>query len=263
MRFAKATDVRRSETGEWAGEVAEGWDILGNANGGYLLGLVGRALVGETGRPDPVSVTAHYLAPGKPGPARVEAVVVREGKRFTTARALLSVSGRPTMAVLGSFGDLSALNGPEHIDGGPPALPPVDACLRIDPQNPVAPPFASKVDIRMDPADAGFWQGQPSGRLRMGGWLRLPDDEPMDTLGLLLAADAFPPTAFNGDLPLGWTPTLELTVHVRRRPAPGWLRCINRTRFVSSGFLEMDGEIWDASDHLVVQSRQLALVPRG
>jgi hypothetical protein len=134
MTFAKATEVRRSEPDVWAGEVAEGWDILGNANGGYLLGLVGRALVGET-------------------------------------------------AVLGSFG--------------------------------------------------------------------------------VLAADAFPPTAFNGDLPLGWTPTLELTVHVRRRPAPGWLRCINRTRFVSSGFLEMDGEVWDASGHLVVQSRQLALVPRG
>ena len=46
------------------------------------------------------------------------------------------------------------------------------------------------------------------------------------------------------------------------RPTPGWLRCQFTTRFVTGGFLEEDGEIWDAEDRLVAQSRQLALVPR-
>ena len=55
------------------------------------------------------------------------------------------------------------------------------------------------------------------------GWLRLADGREPDPLMLLLARDALPPVAFDLGLS-GWTPTLELTVHVRARPAPGWLR---------------------------------------
>ena len=56
-----------------------------------------------------------------------------------------------------------------------------------------------------------------------------------------------------------WHPTLN---HVRERPVPGWLRARFTTRFVTGGFLEEDGELWDAADRLVAQSRQLALLPR-
>jgi hypothetical protein len=41
------------------------------------------------------------------------------------------------------------------------------------------------------------------------------------------------------------------------------LRCKFATHFVTGGFLEEDGEIWDPAGRLVAQSRQLALVPRG
>jgi hypothetical protein len=124
------------------------------------------------------------------------------------------------------------------------------------------PPFAGRVDIRMHPDDAGFGRGRPSGAMRMRGWFRLPHEEPLDTMALLLATDAYPPTIFNGDLPVGWTPTVELTTHVRARPAPGWLRCAFTTRYVTGGFLEEDGVVWDETGTLVAQSRQLALVPR-
>ena len=120
-----------------------------------------------------------------------------------------------------------------------------------------------RVDLRLHPDDAGFASGAPSGEPRVRGWFRLRDGESIDTLGLLLAVDAFPPTAFNARLPVAWTPTVELTAHVRARPAPGWLRCAFTTRFVTGGFLEEDGEIWDDSGRLVAQSRQLALIPRG
>ena len=97
----------------------------------------------------------------------------------------------------------------------------------------------------------------------MRGWFRLPGGEPVDSLALLCAVDAFPPTAFNARLPVAWTPTVELTAHVRASPAPGWLRCRFSTRFVTAGFLEEDGEVWDSAGRLVGQSRQLALVPRN
>ncbi|HYX61402.1 MAG TPA: hypothetical protein VE888_20610 [Streptosporangiaceae bacterium] len=93
--------------------------------------------------------------------------------------------------------------------------------------------------------------------------VRLPGAEPVDTVALLCAVDAFPPTVFNARLPIAWTPTVELTAHIRARPASGWLRCRFATRFVSAGFLEEDGEVWDSTGRLVGQSRQLALVPRA
>ncbi len=125
------------------------------------------------------------------------------------------------------------------------------------------PPFMGRVDLRLHPEDTGFADGGGTGEPLMRGWFRLPDGEPVDTVALLCAVDAFPPTIFNARLPRTWTPTLELTAHVRARPEPGWLRCRFVTRFVTGGFLEEDGEVWDASGRLVAQSRQLALVPRA
>ncbi|MEM8562184.1 MAG: thioesterase family protein [Pseudomonadota bacterium] len=87
--------------------------------------------------------------------------------------------------------------------------------------------------------------------------------DPIDVFALLMSTDAFPPTVFNAKLPVAWAPTVELTAHIRRVPEPGWLRCRFITRFISSGMLEEDGELWDTSGRLVAQSRQLALTPKG
>ena len=226
-------------------------------------------MAAAAGRPDPVTVTAHYLAPGKPGPVHVDTTVVKEGKRFTAVQATLrSTEGRPILALLGTFGDLSRGDGdgsPTRVDAAPPDLPPVEECHRIEPREgqPFPPPFATKVEARLHPADAGFATGDgPSGDPRVRGWFRFPDDEPIDTIGLLVVVDAFPPTTFNARLPVAWTPTVELTAHIRARPAPGWLRCAFSTRFVTGGFLEADGEVWDETGAFVAQSRQLALLPR-
>ena len=44
-----------------------------------------------------------------------------------------------------------------------------------------------------------------------------------DTRWITLFADAFPPALRTRMGPVGWVPTIELTVHVRRRPASGWV----------------------------------------
>ena len=111
--------------------------------------------------------------------------------------------------------------------------------------------------------ERGYDKMPTDGPLVISGYFRLLDGEPIDTLVLLMAVDAFPPVILKSDLPLAWVPTIELTAHVRARPAPGWLRCAFTTRFITGGFLEEDGEAGDSAGRLVAQSRQLALLPRG
>ena len=93
------------------------------------------------------------------------------------------------------------------------------------------------------------------------GWFKLADDRPLDPIALLLVVDALPPVTFDLGLP-GWAPTLELTAHVRAKPAPGWAIVRHYTRTVAGGVFEEDCEVWDSTGTLVAQSRQLALQPR-
>ena len=238
MSLRSATEVVRIGPTRWSGTIEPGWDIAGNANGGYLTALAGRALLLASGRPDPVTVTAHFMAPGLPGAFEITTEVLKEGKRFATVQAVVEAQGKPIISLLGTFGDLSGPSAFERVDARPPEL--------------------------ADLADDTLVSGMPSpGVPTVRGWFRLRDYEPVDTTALLVAVDAFPPTAFSAQLPVAWTPTLEMTTHVRRRPAPGWLRCQFTTRFMTGGFLEEDGEVWDSTGALVAQSRQLALIPRS
>ncbi len=243
-------------------EVADGWDIGGHANGGYLLAIIARAMATTTGR-GPLSLTAHYLAPVTDGEVEVLVTPVRIGRRMATAIAEVRRDGRPLITAVGTFG---ARDGSDAllVDGAPPEIPPYDDCTTEPLDDPAAmiPPLVERLAVRMRPGDEGFRSGSPTGRAEMVGWFAFADQAPIDEIGLMLVADAFAPPIFNSGLGIGWAPTLELTVHVRATPAPGPLRCRFTTRFIQGGLLDEDGEIWDADGVLVAQCRQLALVPR-
>jgi hypothetical protein len=111
------------------------------------------------------------------------------------------------------------------------------------------------------PDQIGWASGKPSGRGELSAWFRLNDEREPDLISLLLAVDALPPVTFDLGRP-GWAPTVELTAHVRAKPAPGWLRIRHHTRNIAGGMFEEDCEVWDSADRLVAQSRQLARLPR-
>lgn len=264
MIFTTETAFTGEQDGIYNAVIHEGWDVVGNANGGYLLALAARAMADAAGRPHPVALNAHYLSPGRPGPVSIEPEVIKAGRRFTTARATMRNDSKELVTLLGSFGDVGALEGPMRIDAEPPELPAPEDCIRIEHNASGFPPaMMSKIELRLHPEDAGFAVGKPTGQPLFRGWFRLLDDEPIDAFALLLAVDAFPPTVFNANLPVSWAPTLELTTHIRGIPESGWLRCRFSTRFISGGMMEEDGDIWDASGRLVAQSRQLALAPKA
>ena len=246
-----------------ASTIRDGWDINGNANGGYLLAMAASHLRAVSGRPDPISVTGHFLAPGTPGPVQVGATVVKSGRRFSTVTGGLHRGGAPIVQVTGMFGDLSqATDEFTHLASGPPDLPPMEECMpRLPVQGQVQVPLQARLNVRLRPGDDSFTRGERKGVAEMAGWFAFADGRPVDTLALLLACDSFPPAVFHIDLPPGWVPTLEYTVHVRAIPAPGPVRCVFRSQFVQGGFFNEDCEVWDYKDRLVAQSRQLGLTP--
>ena len=269
--FAIATSVTRVDTSQGDGaasfhaEVHEGWDILGNTNGGYLMAMAARAMSEVAERP-PLTLTAHYLSPGSVGAHRIEVGTVRAGRRLATMTGSLvnATTGREVIRLLGTFGGRG--ESPDYRAGNPPEIPPYDECNvdrdGDDPDAQPVPELQRRLAVRLAPGSTGFRSGDPRGVAEVSGWFDFADGQPIDEFGLLLASDSFPPAVFNSGLPVSWVPTVELTVHIRGLPVAGPLAVIFRTRFVSGGVLEEDGEVWDSAGNLVAQSRQLALTPR-
>jgi hypothetical protein len=268
--FDRDTALTARAPGVYDIDLSAGWTIINAVNGGYLLAVLGRALADTLPHTDPFTISAHYLTASQPGPAVVRTETVRTGRTLSTGQASLlqyDEEGREVerIRVLASYGDLDSLPDDVRTTAAPPAIPPLQECF--GPQDgPTPVPGSSAITdrlmIKLDPATLGWALGAPSGRGEMRAWFGLADGRDADPLSLLLAVDALPPTAFEIGLK-GWVPTVELTVHVRSRPAPGPLRVSITTRNLAGGFLEEDAEVWDSADRLVAQSRQLARVRLG
>ena len=265
MSFAEATAVVRQDEANYTGRIHSGWDIFGIANGGYVLTIAARAMTHEAPGRELVSITGYFTNPGRSGPIAVQVRPVKVGKEFSTFHAEVSSDERPLLTVIGTYAKSDRkISESRLVDMPSFDLPPPGECVRATPSvdGPFPPPLMDKVRVMIHPEDAAGLMGERTGMARVRGWFRLLEGEKPDPLAVVLASDAFPPAVFNTNLPFKWTPTLELTVHIRNPHPGGWLKCHFRTRFVTGGLLEEDGEFWDEEDNLVAQSRQLALVPR-
>ncbi|MFD5568739.1 thioesterase family protein [Streptomyces cadmiisoli] len=268
--FDRDTAVVRRAEGVYDIDLSAGWTIISAVNGGYLLAVLGRALADALPHADPFTISAHYLTASRPGPAVVRTDVVRTGRSLSTGQAsLLQRDERgqevERIRVIASYGDLDTLPDDVRTTAKPPAIPPIEQCFGPE-DGPAPVPGSSAITdrlmLKLDPSTLGWALGAPSGKGEMRAWFGLKDGRDADPLSLLLAVDALPPTAFELGIS-GWVPTVELTVHVRCRPAPGPLRVSVTTRNLAGGFLEEDAEVWDGADRLVAQSRQLARVRLG
>lgn len=255
--FDEDTAIDQTAPGTYEGRITERWNIGAAANGGYVLAVGMAALRRDVDRPDPLSVTAHYLRASTPGPVTVHVEIIKVGRTYSTAMARMVQAGNESVRILATYGDLSSMSDTKYVGGAPPVLPPRDTLpLR---SHVGAPAITDRFEIRS--ATLPFTTDPRPERPEVAGWLRFADGRHPDVHCLGLVADAFPPAAFHV-LDPGWIPTLELTVHLRARPTSEWLRCFFRTRFIFGGLLEEDGEIWDESGSLVALSRQLAAAPR-
>ena len=249
----------------YSAELDPGWVVGGAVNGGYLLGVIGRA-IGETvpARPDPIAVSAFYVSASRPGSATVRTRVVRDGGSTATVAAELSQGDDTRITALATYGDLSRLPDDVRTTAVEPDLPPLEECFSTSdaPAGAIqTPALMERFDMRFDPACVGWAVGKPDRNGLLQAWFRLNGERDPDPIELLMVLDALPPVTFDLGMP-GWAPTLELTAHVRAKPAPGWLRVSHRTRNMAGGMFEEDCEVWDSAGRLVAQSRQLARFTR-
>ena len=264
--YDRHIEVRPEGEGRYAADLTDGWLVGGGVNGGYLLAVIGNAVRHALpGKPDPIAVSAYYLSASTAGPAAVTTRVLREGGSVATVAADLVQGDDTRITALATYGDLRALPDDVRTTAEEPVLPPPDECVpntMAPPEVRAIAPLMDRFDMRFDPACIGWALGEPSGQGVLQAWFRLNDDRDPDPISLLTVVDALPPVTFDLGL-MGWAPTLELTAHVRARPAPGWLKVRHATRNMAGGMFEEDCEVWDSAGRLVAQSRQLARQPRG
>ena len=257
--FDADTAVERISDGVYAADIRERWNVGDKPNGGYLLAIAVRAAAQQLRHPDPLSVTGHYLRAPEPGPVTLHVETVREGRAISTASVSLRQHGREVVRVLGSFRLTDDGGADSHYFAPPPELPPVSEGVPGSSRGPGGMHVAivDRFDYRFDPATIGWAMGRPSGNATIRGWIRFADGRDVDPTALTVIVDAMPPPVFDLGA-AGWVPTLELTLHVRQRPAPGWLKMVASTRFITGSDLEEDVEVWDSTDRLVAQARQIA-----
>ncbi len=260
-RFQQDTLLTDVGEGVFHGELSAAWTIGPVPNGGYVMAVACKALATALELPHPASITGHYLLPTEAGPVQIETTVIRRGRRISTAMARLLQGGQERVRFVGVFTDFAHNRGLDLSTVSPPEISPLADCVSITELSPRPVAIHDQLLARLDPATASHWQhGDPQADPELRAWLGFADGSDADVFSLPLFADAQPPPLFRRVGFGGWVPTVELTVHIHRVPAPGLLRARFGTRHVTGGVLHEDGELWDSAGHLVALSRQLAII---
>ena len=257
--FDADTAVTAGPDGVSAAVLTDRWNgTAGAVNGGYMLATCLRALALSMPFPDPVVVSGFFLKPGSAGPASIRTSVIRRGRTTAFGESGLAQEGQEVVRATAAFARLGD-DGLAFTDGAPPELPPPASCAGVPLESFGLATIASRIEFRAASLP-GWFLGRPTGQPASSFWMRFTDGREPDLFCLPLLVDSIAPSVL--ELGAGST-TLQLTVHLRARPAPGWLACRALTRFVRGGYHEEDFEVWDSAGVLVAQSRQLALlVPR-
>jgi len=254
-------DIALTNEGDlFHGELSGAWNIGENPNGGYLAAVALGAIKSRVRHLDPISVTTHYLRPGIGNEkCQVEVVLIREGRTLSTAQATLSQEGKPRLVMMAAMADLDQQVGvADEIQIPVPEMPSPDECIqRSGDIQGIVLPISQRLDTRLHP---DYSEPGKAGEAVMSGWIRFGDGREPDTGALTLFCDAFPPSAFGLLGAVGWVPTIELTVHVRRKPVPGWICGRFVTEDLSGGRMIESGQLWDSAGNLVAQSCQIGMI---
>jgi acyl-coenzyme A thioesterase PaaI-like protein len=281
-RFADAMALTTVSSADdvhvFAGALNQHWTIGEKVHGGAMLALCAKAarsaLTGDEGSSvQPIAVSGSFLWAPDPGALEVVCTVRKRGRRVnlvdvelkqgprtgdersreeqrTAVRAVMTLAvPEHDVAPLLSVNPVVALMTPDP----PPGLEP------IGPGHPMADivHLAHGCDIR--PSLTTMAPRADGGPPVIEYWVRPREGSP-DVLFALLCGDVSAPVTF-GVNRFGWAPTVQLTAYLRGMPADGWLRVMCTTMQIGQDWFDEDHLVVDCEGRIIVQSRQLALVP--
>ncbi len=269
--FTSAMAVREVGEGVFEGELDSHWTIGPKVHGGAMLALCANAARtahgADPGGLEPVAVSASFLSAPDPGPMRLATSIRKRGRRISVVDVELTQGERTAVHAVVNLGE------PEHFPPGGNTAPLLSA-------NPVLELMAPEPPDDIDPIGPGH---PLAGLVHLGegcdvrpllSTMRVSDDgrPPMiqmwarprgvapDPLFALMCGDLSAPVTFAVGR-TGWAPTVQLTAYLRALPADGWLRIIATCMEIGHDWFDEDHIVVDQLGRLVVQARQLAMVP--
>ncbi|MFO7569024.1 MAG: thioesterase family protein [Smithellaceae bacterium] len=253
------SDTRLNDLGDsrFGCVISDNWSVNGNPNGGYLMAMMTDAMLRASDKTSTPVVTANYLSRCVPGEAEISVFEMIRSRQFARFEARLFQRGEEKIRAFGTFSSNNDSCLVERYEAGPPDLQHIASCVPM-PQMPGYSLF-HHLDLRLDPSCAGWMTGEPLAEISQNkGYFSFRDGRPIDLFSLFLIIDAMPPAAMATQGQTAWVPTIELSVNVRNLPKTNRVKCSLRTRFMTCGLLEADGELWDEEGHLAAISRQIA-----
>ncbi len=255
--FDQDIALTQLDNSRFAGTISDNWSVNGNPNGGYLMAMIANAMMHIGDKKATPILTANYLARSVPGAAEIHISEITRSRQFTRFEARLLQEGEEKVRALGTFAAENDTCTDEKYETSAPGLAAVDECVQV-PRMPRYTLF-DHLDLRLDPDCAGWMTGGKLADISENkGYFRFRDGRPIDLLSLFLIIDAMPPAVMSTQGMTAWVPTIELSVNIRNLPRTDRLKCSLRTRFITCGLLEADGEVWDEEGNLAAISRQIA-----
>ena len=256
---------RDGSAGLYEAELNSHWTIGPKLHGGVMMALCAAGARKAHGGPmEPIAVSASYLSAPEPGLLEVRTYIRKPGRRVSVVDVELVQGDRPAVHAV------VTLSEPEH--HVPPLLSanPVAGLMSPEPPpdvEPIGPDhlmagtvnYAEGCDIRPLMSSVPT-EGTPDGRAPVIQIWARPRGEAPDILFALMCGDISMPVAFAVGR-TGWAPTVQLTAYLRGLPADGWLRVMCTTTQIGQDWFDEDHTVVDCEGRIVVQTRQLAMVP--
>jgi acyl-coenzyme A thioesterase PaaI-like protein len=265
----RLTPVSSDETVSiFEGELNEHWTIGPKVHGGAMLALcanAARTAIGPGEGIEPVAVSGSFLWAPEPGPLRLVTTIRKRGRRVGVVDVELLQGERTAVRAVMTMGD------PEHRVAPLLSVNPVVSLMPSDPPpglEPIGPghPMADIVhlahgcDIRPSLTTMAVQADGAAEAPVIEYWVRPREGAP-DVLFALLCGDVSAPVTWAVGR-YGWAPTVQLTAYLRGLPADGWLRVMCTTTQIGQEWFDEDHLVVDCEGRIIVQTRQLALVPR-